>query len=145
MPSECIALLRQSAGLGHPPAQCQLANFYDNGEMGLEKSEEEALKYWKKAAEGGHAFARHDLGCAEAGNDDVVAAMRNWRLSASAGFRASVEGVIECFEGGLLHHSDLSETLQAMYRSRGEMKSEDRDEYIEYLKKIGEYREEYDL
>ena len=52
---------------------------------------------------------------------------------------------ILCFEKGLLHHGDLAETLQAFYRSRGEMKSGDRDQYIKYLKEIGKYKDEYDL
>ena len=44
----------------------------------------------------------------------------------------------------MFHHGDLAETLQAMYRARAEMKSEDRDQYIEYLKRTGEYEAEYD-
>ena len=53
--------------------------------------------------------------------------------------------LIEYFEDGLLHHGDLSESLQTFYRSRGEMKSGDRDQYIKYLKEIGKYKDEYDL
>ena len=51
--AKCIELLRESADLGCPAAQYQLGNFYHDGEMGLEQNEEEALKYWEKAAEGG--------------------------------------------------------------------------------------------
>ena len=53
--------------------------------------------------------------------------------------------LIECFENGLLHHDDLAEVLQAMYCARSEMKSEDRDKYIDYLKRTGEYNGEYDM
>ena len=52
--------------------------------------------------------------------------------------------LIVCFEIGILHHDDLAETLQAFYRSRFEMKSEDRDLYIKHLKMIGEYETEYE-
>ena len=55
-----------------------------------------------------------------------------------------MEGVIECFEKGLLHHKDLAETLQTMYRSRAEMKSEDRDQYIKQLKRNGEHNDSMD-
>ena len=55
-----------------------------------------------------------------------------------------MEGLIECFEDGLLHHGDLAETLRAFYLARAEMKSDDRDEFIEYLKENGEYKEEYE-
>ena len=60
--AKCIDLLRQSAGLGSLLAQTQLANFHRNGEMGLEQSEKEVLKYYEKAAEGGHVLALTILG-----------------------------------------------------------------------------------
>ena len=77
--------------------------------------------------------------------DDVAAAMCHWRLSASGGLRPSMVSLIVCFENGVLHHADLAETLQFFFRSRAEMKSEDRDEYIKYLKETGKYRAEYDF
>ena len=54
-----------------------------------------------------------------------------------------MEGLIICFEDGLLRHGDLTETLQAMYRARSELGSEERDEYIKFLKTTGEYKAEY--
>ena len=140
--AKCIDLLRQSADLCCPAAHYQLGNFYDDGKMGLEQNEAEALKYWKKAAGGGHCFAQHNLGNAEYQNGEYSAAMRHWRLSASGGFKNSLNNVIFSFEEGLLHHGGLAETLQAFYCSRAEMKSVDRDRYIEHLKETGEYREE---
>ena len=142
--AKCIDLLRQCDELGCPVAQFQLAQFYHNGTMGLEQNEEEALKYWKKAAEGGHVQARNNLACTEERRGDDVAAMRHWRLSAAGGGKLSMENLIICFEIGLLHHADLTETLQAFYRSRSELKSEDRDQYIKYLKEIGKYKDEYE-
>ena len=53
--------------------------------------------------------------------------------------------LITWFEDGLFRHGDLAETLQAFYFARAEMKSDDRDKYIEYLKKIGEYKPDFDL
>ena len=139
--AKCIDLLRQSAGLGFPAAQYQLGNYHDDGEMGLAQNKEEALKYWGKAAEGGDVHARHNLGCAEAASGDLAAAMRHWRLSAAGGSRKSMENLIVCFENGLLQHGDLAETLQVFYRARAEMKSEDRDKFIAYLKMTGAYEE----
>ena len=143
--AKCIELLRQSAGLGYPPAQYTLGNFYDDGAMGLEQNEAKALEYWEKAAEGGHLKARHNLGCTEDENGNENAAMRHWRVSASGGYKASMDALISCFEGGFLHHEDLAETLQAMYRCRAELKSEDRDKYIKHLKMTGEYEAEYEF
>ena len=142
--AKCIEFLHESAGLGCPIAQYQLGNFHDAGEMGLVQNREEGLKYWKNAAEGGPLVARHNIGCVEASRGDIVAAIRHWRLSASGGEKDSMRCLIVRFEAGLFHHGDLAETLQAMYRARAEMKSEDRDQYIEYLKRTGEYEAEYD-
>ena len=55
-----------------------------------------------------------------------------------------MEGLIASFEAGLLHHNDLAEALRAMYLARSEMRSEDRDKYIEYLKRTGKYNAEYE-
>ena len=142
--AKCIELLRESAALGDLPALYQLGLYYFEGAMGLDQNEEEALKYLEKAAEGGHVLARHNLGCVEKDNGTHVAAMRHYRLAASEGFKPSMGYLIECFERGFLHHGDLAESLQAMYCAAAEMKSEDRDQFIEYLKSTGEYEAEYD-
>jgi TPR repeat protein len=142
--TKCIELLRESAGLGCPPAHYQLGNFHDDGEMGLEQNEEEALKYWKKAADGGHLLSRHNLGCTANKNGDIIAAMGHWRLSASGGLKWSMDNLIYFFERGLLHHGDLAETLQAFYLARAEMKSEDRDQYIQHLKMTEKYEDYLD-
>ena len=137
--AKCIDLLHQAADLGSAFAQYQLGNYHEFGMMGLEQNEEEMLKYWEKAAEDGNVPARHKLGCSADRNDNHVAAMRHWRLSASAGDRGSMENLIACFEQGLFHHGDLAETLRAMYLAGGEMRSKDRDQYIEHLKRTGQF------
>ena len=142
--AKCIDLLRESAGLGFSVNQYQLGIFHHDGAMGLEQNKEEALEYWGKAAEGGHILARHNLGYIKYANGDHVAAMRHCRLSASVGYRHSMDILIIYFERGLLHHEDLANTLQAMYYARAEMESKGRDEYFAYLRKTGEYHEEYE-
>ena len=139
-----IDLLREAADLGCTVAQYQLAAFHHNGEMSLEENKEEALKYFTKAAEGGDVVARHNLGHVQKNNGDFVSAMRCWRLSASGGIRRSMEDLIDYFEGGVLHHGDLTETMQAMYRSKAEMRSDARGKYIAYLKMTGEYEDDAD-
>ena len=143
--AKCNELLREAAGLGFPAAQYQLGQLYRDGGMGLEQNEKEALNYFKEAAEGGDLFARHNIACAERRKGNNVAAMRHFRLSASGGHRSSVGGLLARFEEGLLHHSYLAETLQAMYLARAEMKSEGRDQWIVHLKRTGKYKEEYDF
>ena len=143
--AKCVELLRQSAGLGYPDAQYQLAAFYHVGEMGLEQNDEEDLKYTKKAAKGGQLSSLHNLGATEGGNGDRAAAMRHWRLSASGGLKVSMDSLITCFEYGWLHHADLAESLKAFYLARAELGSEDRDQYIAYLKRTGKYEEVFDM
>jgi len=143
--TKCIELLRQSAALGYPIAHYQLGIFRHTGEMGLEQNKEEALKYTQKAAEGGDLMSRHNLGFDEKDNGDFVAAMRHWRLSASGGLKLSMVLLIHGFEGGFLHHADLANTMSAYYRSTAEIRSKHRHQFIEHLKKIGEYRPDYDM
>ena len=143
--AKCIDLLRKCASLGLPLAQYQLGCFYDDGEMGLEQNKEEARKYLEKAAEGGYLLARHNLGSAEGRNGNHVSAMRHLRLSASGGYKMSMETLILCFETGFLHHGDLAESIRAFYCARAEMKSKDRDQWVKYLKETGRYNEEYDM
>jgi len=143
--AKCFSLVRQSAGLGCAVAQYQIGIYYHTGAMGLEQNKEEAIKWWKKAAEGGHFQALRNVGTIEYINGNHVAAMRHWCFTASGGKRSSMDALIECFRHGQLHHSDLAETLQAMYRARDELKSEDRDKYIVYLKMTGEYTADLEL
>ena len=141
--TKCLELLHQAVDLDYPDAQYTLGNFYEIGAMGLEQNEGKARKYWEKAAEGGDIDARHNLGYMERENGNDVAAMHHWRLSASVGYGLSMKFLIEkYFENGLLRHGDLAETLQAFYRAKAEMKSDDRDEHIKHMKKKEEYEEE---
>ena len=119
--AKCIDLLRQSADLGFSDAQYHLGTCYHFGERGLEQNKEEALKFWKKTAEGGDILSHQNLGGTEFGNGDRVAAMRHWRSSASGGLRMSMDNLKLCFEDGYLRHGDLAETLQAFYVARAEM------------------------
>ena len=142
--AKCIELLRESADLGCTINQYELGIFHHDGRMGLEQNKEEAFKYWEKAAEGGHILARHNLGYMKYANGDHVVAMRHCRLSASGGYRHSMDNLMIYFERGLLHHEDLANTLQAMYAARAERESKGRDAYFAYLKKTGEYHAEYE-
>ena len=140
--ARCIELLRESSDLGSASAQYQLGVFYCAGEMGLEQNEEEAIKYTEKAAEGGYLLARYNLGAAEHNKGNRAGAMRHLRLSAAGGLKESIHDLIEYFEDGLLHHEDLAETMQTFYRVRGELKSEERDQHIAYLKRTGGYQDD---
>ena len=143
--AKCIELLREAAGLGSSAAQSQLGQFYDFGQMRLERNQEEAHKCYKAAAEGGHLRSLYNLGGMASENGDFVAALRHWRVAASRGHKKSMANLMLFFEDGLFHHDDLSESLQGFYLARAEMRSEDRDQFIGYLKNVGEYHAEFDM
>ena len=141
--AKCIDLLRQSGDLGYPLAHYKLACFHDAGAMGLEQNEEEANKYYKEAAEGGHVHSRHNIGNKEGRNGNHVAAMLHFRLAASQGSKSSMSTLLDYFEGGLLHHGDLADTLQAFYVAKADRKSNDRDMFLRHLIMTGEYEERF--
>ena len=114
----------------------------------VEITKNEDLKVYEwllERAKGGDVLSRHNIGMTEGVNGNPVAAMRHLRLSASGGDRSSIETLITGFEAGMIHHGDLAETLQAMYRARAETTSGDRDKFIAYLKSNGQYEKEYDV
>jgi TPR repeat protein len=137
--TKCLELLREAVDLGSPSACYELGNYYATGAMGLEQNVDEGFKYWEKAAEGGHLLSRHNLALRDGRNGDPVAVVRHVRLAASGGFKMSMVNLIEGFESGFIQHAVLAETLQAFYLARAEMKSEDRDQYIQHLKMTGKY------
>ena len=133
--AKCIDLLRQAADLGLPGAHYELGNIHHSGELGLEQDDAKAKMHWKKAADSGHLVSQHNIGHKMAEmHDDFVTAMRYWRLAASGGYKPSIKTLIECFERGFFHHRDLSEALQNHYKATAEMKSNERDQYINILK-----------
>ena len=140
--AQCIALYRESAGLGFPSAQHTLGVYLATGRMGLEQNMEEALKCFKEAAEGGNLISRFNLGNTEGRNGNHDCAMSHWRLSASGGHRLSMEALIDYFEDGFLKHGDLAESLKDMYLAKAEMSSKARDMFITHLKETGEYEKD---
>lgn len=52
----------KAAESGDPKAQCALGGFYEHGSLGLKQNDFEAAKWYRKAAEQGHAGAQLYLG-----------------------------------------------------------------------------------
>jgi len=62
---KAVKLYKKAADLGHMAAQYNLAWSYERGEGGLKKDIEEAIKYYRKAAENGSAEAKKALNVLE--------------------------------------------------------------------------------
>lgn len=132
--TKLIDLLRESADLGFSGAQYQLGTFYHNGEMGLEKKEEESMKAYKEAAKGGHILAQHNLGAAKYANGEYVAAMRHWLLSASGGTGTPWElSLIASRKACSNIESSPRPCRPFIVLASANMKSEDRVQHIGYL------------
>ena len=59
-----ISLLRKSAEQGDADAQHEMGGYYSVG-LGVEKSQEQAIYWWRKAAEQGHEDAQKCLETAQ--------------------------------------------------------------------------------
>ena len=82
-----------AAAYGNPCAQARLGYAYTHAQGGLAKDHAAALKWYKKAAEQGHAISMNNIGTLFAigghGVTQNVATAAEWfRMSAEAGFGA---------------------------------------------------------
>ena len=83
-----------AAHLGNTEAEYQLGNDYASG-RGIERNPAEAVKWWRKAAEKGHAQAQHNLGVAYAGsgNANRDEAAKWFRKACESGLSESCEAL----------------------------------------------------
>ncbi len=100
-----MPLLRRSADAGHAPAQVLLAEILDRSEF-----DEEAVVYYRKAAEQGSADGQFGLGSmysiGEGLKKDVSAARRWITLAADQGHKQAVGVMAQAFIAGQLGVSD---------------------------------------
>lgn len=100
-----IPALRRSADVGHAPAQVLLAEILDRSEY-----DEEAVGYYRKAADQGNADGQFGLGSmysvGEGVKKDLVAARRWITLAAEQGQKQAVTVIAQAFIGGQLGVSE---------------------------------------
>jgi len=102
-----VPLTRQAAENGEPEAQEALARMYETGVTGaLDKDESQALKWRRKAAEGGFTESQRQLG-------DLYREMPGHKAESLKWYRlAATQGEFECQMklGGLLQYTDPLES-----------------------------------
>lgn len=59
--AEAVALTRKTADAGHAPVQCKKVFFYMSG-LGVDRDEDKAVEWLKKAAAQNHVQAQYNLG-----------------------------------------------------------------------------------
>ena len=69
------------------------------------------------------------------GNHDV--SIYHWKVAAAFGHWKSAKNLVGSFQYGDISHCDLAESLQARDKARAEMKSQDRDAYVQWLRISG--------
>jgi len=140
-----LALLLRAANLGDSHSSYKLGCIHNAGHFGVTRNKFVAKRYWEKAAERGHIFARGNLAHAEIDNGNLSQAKRHWQIAAAAGSENSMMSLIGCFQLHKLRHDDLAICLQSYDKALIEMRSEQRSNYERFLRleegtpAIGEY------
>jgi localization factor PodJL len=99
-----VEVLKQAAGLGHPPAQLHLAGLYQEGGKGLPVDAGEARAWAKRAADSGDARGMHAYGMylfdGVGGAQDPAGALSWLREAAESGLVDSQFNVAKLYETG---------------------------------------------
>ena len=90
-------LLMESAQQGHADAQCGVAACYDYGENDIAIDHEEAIKWWRKAAEQGNAQGQWNVGAYYFDNRDFAQAVQWFEKAAEQGHTMAKVNLGMCY------------------------------------------------
>ena len=122
----------RAAALGDVEAHFQVSTLYREGK-GVEKNEKLTLHHAEKAAIGGSAHARHNLGCTEWKNGRFDRAVKHYIIAAKQGYDPSLECVKECHQDGHASREDLAAAIRGHKAAVDATKSPQREEFAELL------------
>jgi TPR repeat protein len=117
----------KAAELGDVAAHYQLADTYREGDV-VEKDEGKAIYHWKKAAIGGHPWARHVLALIEEAIGNMERAVKHFIIAANLGEEDSMKELWGHYAKGNITKEDLEATLRSHKAAIDEMKSSQREE-----------------
>ena len=117
----------RAAALGNVDAHYQLSCLYDKGES-VVKDGKKKVHHLTEAAIGGHAKARHNLGCIEFENDRMDRAVKHFIIAAKLGLDMSLEAVKNLYKVGYVSKEDFAAALRGYQAAIEEMKSPQREE-----------------
>ena len=134
-----IEALKRAAEQGNAGAQEHLGVCYKYG-RGVEKSDEEAVKWYRKAAEQGHAEAQYDLGyCYEHGRGVEKSdeeAVKWYRKAAEQGHASAQEHLGVCYKYGRGVEKSDEEAVK-WYRKAAEQDNASAQEHLGYCYEHG--------
>jgi TPR repeat protein len=119
--------LTKAAELGDAAAHYELARMYYRGD-GVEKDEEKKVYHWKRAAVGGHPYARHYLAYYELKNGHMERAVKHFVIAANLGYEISMKELWKYFSAGYITKEELEFTLRTHKAAIDATKSVQREE-----------------
>ena len=129
---KALELYLRAAELGSFDACMNLGGLYHTGEgRAVERDDAKARYYFERAAKGGILLARYNLGCMEHAQGNLKLALKHFQMSATAGDTRSLRGVEKLQEAGEISHEEMMMIFRAHQKARGEIKSKERDAFIE--------------
>ena len=120
-----------AAALGRVEAHYRLSIMYGEG-LGVEKDEKRELHHLTEAAIGGHAHARHNLGCVEKKIGRMDRAVKHFIIAANLGFDHSLERVKDLYKEGHVSKEDFAAALRGHHAAIKATKSPQREEAYAY-------------
>ena len=117
----------KAAELGDLDAHYHLGIMYKMGQR-VGKGERSQVYHFEKAAIGGHAMARHNLGCIEGMNGRVDRSVKHFVIAAKLGFDQSMKALWMHYSQGNLAKEDLDAALRAHKAAVDATKSPQREE-----------------
>jgi TPR repeat protein len=126
--SKAMELYARAAELGFSKAHNNLGGVYDEG--GYMKK---AKFHYEAAAMAGYEVARYNIGIMEVNDGNVDRAVKHLRIAASAGHYNAMHQLRTAFEKGIISRESIKSTLKAYNNSCAEMRSEAREEFIQFL------------
>jgi hypothetical protein len=124
----------KAAELGDVIAHYNLSVMYRLGQ-GVEMDEKKQVYHLEKAAIGGHAEARHNLGCHEGNNGRMERAVKHFIIAANMGHEGSMKALWKCYAMGLVKKEALTATLHTHQDAIDATKSAQREEAEEIRKR----------
>ena len=139
---KALELYEKAVSLSSAEACNSLAIRYMEGALGLGQDYEKARMYWEMAAMAGDPYSHANLGNLEGRSGNFLLAIRHWRFAAAAGVKFSVDKLDVCCQTGLISSSEAEESRRAWHKASKEMWSEDRDQFVRFMRELGECNDE---
>ena len=127
----------RAAELGEYRAYCDIGGDYHEGII-VEKDESKASAFYEIAAKKGDIISRHNLAYCEYNRGNHALAVRHFKISAEAGYQASLDELKEHLQSGngLLESNEFAGILRKCLAAQAEMKTDQREAYEKFMKEI---------